>query len=187
VFVVDTDDEEQIEVRRGGRLERQKVKVISTFKRTEELRDSPPPPEGHTALRLDSYRMEPSIAKGLAFSATATIGLTARRGGVGWARFRLLSELAVDSVRGEGGVALAFFRTKQSPELWVHFDPPPRVGEARAVRVVYHGDLIGSTSVMLETMRGGTMGIPPDRWLYVKTPFSWFPRYGVLTYSHRSG
>ena len=178
MFVVDPEDEEQIQLLRGGRLERQKVQVISTFKRTEELRDSTPLPEGHDALKLDSYRIEASIAKGLAFSATATIGLTARRGGVGWARFRLLSELAVDSVREEGGGALAFFRTKQSPELWVHFDPPPRVGEARAVRVVYHGDLIGSTSVMLETMRGGTMGIPPDRWLYVKTPFSWFPRYG---------
>jgi hypothetical protein len=178
MLVVDPEDEEQIQLLRGGRLERQRVQVISTFKRTEELSDSTRLPESHDALKLDAYRIEASIAKGLAFSATATIGLTAQRSGVGWARFRLLSELAVDSVREEGGGALAFFRTKQSPELWVHFDPPPRVGESRAVRVVYHGDLIGSTSVMLEMLRGRLMGVPPDHWLYVKTPATWFPRYG---------
>lgn len=178
MLVVDPEDEEQIQLLRGGRLQGQKVQAISTFKRTEELRDSTPLPEAHDALKLDAYRIEASIAKGLAFSATATIGLTARRSGVGWARFALLSELAVDSVREEGGGTLTFFRTNKSPELWVHFDPPPRVGEVRAVRVVYHGDLIGFTSVMQRMLPGGLMGLAPDQWLYVKTPFAWFPRYG---------
>jgi hypothetical protein len=178
MLVVDPEDEEQIQLLRGGRLEGQKVQAISTFKRAEELSDSTPLPEGHDALKLDGYRIEASLAKGLGFSATATIGFTPRRSGAGSARFELLSELAVDPVRDEAGAVLTFFRTKQSPELWVHFDPPPRAGEARAVRVVYHGDLIGSTSVMQHMLRGGLMGLPPDQWLYVKTPFAWFPRYG---------
>jgi hypothetical protein len=177
ILVVDPDDEEQVQLLRGGRLEGQKVQAISTFKRAEELSDSAPLPEGHDALKLDAYRIEASIAKGLGFSATATIGLTARRSGVGWARFELFSELAVDSVREEGGRPLTFFRTKKSPELWVDFDPPLRPGEARAVRVVYHGDLIGSTSVMQHMFRGALFGLAPDQWLYVKTPVTWFPRY----------
>ncbi len=177
MFVVDPQDEEQIQLLRGGRLEGQKVQSISTFKRAEERSDSAPLPEGHDEFKLDGYRIEASIAKGFGFSAAAAIGLTARRSGVGWARFELFSELTVDSVREEGGRPLTFFRTKKSPELWVHFDPPPRMGEARTVRVVYHGDLIGSTSLMQHMFRGGLFGVAPDQWLYIKEPSTWFPRY----------
>jgi hypothetical protein len=186
MLVVDPEDEEQIQLLRGGRLEGQKVQAISTFKRGEELSDSTPLRESHDAFKLDGYRIEASIAKGLGFSATATISLTARRSGVAWARFELLSELAVDSVSEEGGRPLTFFRTKQSPELWVHFDSPPRGGEARAVRVVYHGDLIGYNSVIENIQRQwpakvrGLVRTAPDQWLYVKTPTTWFPRYGEL-------
>ena len=178
MFVVDPEDEEQIQLLRGGKLPGQKVQVISTFKRTEELHDSTPAAEFRDAFKLDAYRIEATIAKGLAFSATATIGLTARRGGAGWARFELLSALAVDSLSEAGGKALAFFRAKDSPELWVRFEPPPRAGEARAVRVVYHGDLIGFTSVMQRMLRHGLMGLVPDQWLYIKELATWFPRYG---------
>lgn len=185
MLVADPDDEEQIQLFRGGR-QGQKLQVVSTFKRTEELSDSTPVLEGRDAFKLDGYRIEASIAKGLGFSASATIGLTARRSGVGWMRFELLSELAVDSVREEGGRALTFFRTKESPELWVHLDPAPRAGEARAVRVVYHGDLVGYTSVIENMQRHWPtqvrVVIHPtfDQWLYVKTPTTWFPRYGEL-------
>jgi hypothetical protein len=185
MFVVDPEDEEQIQLLRGGRREGQKVQTISTFKRAEELSDSTPLPEGHDALKLDGYRIEASIPKGLGFSATATIGLTARRSGVGWARFELLSELAVDSVGEEGGRPLTFFRTKRRPELWVHFDPPLRAGETRALRVRYHGDLVGYSSVIENIQRHWPARVrsavlaAPDQWLYVKTPTTWFPRYGV--------
>jgi hypothetical protein len=186
MFVVDPQDEEQIQLLRGGRLERQKVQVISTFKRAEELRDSTPLPEGHAALKLDSYRIEASIAKGLGFSAAVTIGLTARGGGGAWARFELFSELTVDSVREEGGRPLTFFRTKQSPELWVHFDPPPHPGETRALRIHYHGDLVGYSSVIENIQRQWPARVrsavmtAPDQWLYVKTATTWFPRYGAF-------
>jgi hypothetical protein len=185
MLVVDPEDEEQIQLLRGGRLEGQKVQTISTFKRAEERSDTTPLRERHDAFKLDGYRIEASIAKGLGFSASATIGLTARRS-VGWARFTLLSDLAVDSVRADGEKPLTFFRTKQSPELWVRFDPPPRAGETRAVRIHYHGDLVEYTSVIENIQRRWPARVrtvvltAPDQWLYVKTPTTWFPRYGEL-------
>src|SRR5207247_3109444 len=86
--------------------------------------------------------------EGARILAVSTARLTARRAGGGWARFNLLSELDVDSVREEGGRAVSIFRTKKTSELWSRFDPAPRAGDTLAVRVAYHGDLIGYTSIV---------------------------------------
>jgi Peptidase family M1 domain len=184
MFVVDPADEEQIALLRGGR-EGRKVQVVSQFRRAEDLKDSTvAEPGSRDALRLEAYRIDATIAKGLGFSATTTIRLTARRDGVYWARFALLPDLDVDSVREEGGGRMSFFRAGKSPELWVRFDQPPRAGETRAARVAYHGDLIGFNSIVDQSQRwfpGWARRKLPngiDRWLFVKTSYSWFPRYG---------
>jgi hypothetical protein len=182
--VVDPDEEEQVALLRRGKLEGQKTQVVSQFKQTDKLNDTTTA-EGRDALKLDGYRIEATVAKGLGFSANATVRFTARRDGVHWIRLELFSELTVDSVAQDGGGALTFSRTKQSPELWVRFDPAPRAGETQAVRVVYHGDLLGYTSVAERIMRGAPLSVRAklpsavDRWLYVKTPDTWFPRDGM--------
>jgi hypothetical protein len=183
MLVVDPEQREAIELLRSGR-EGEKVQVVSEFGSVQELADRVAPPD-RAPFALDGYQIEATIASGLGFSAAATVRLTARRAGTRWARLRLLSELRVDSLRDEGSAATTFFRTNKSPELWVRFDPPPRVGETRAVRVVYHGDLIGYTSVLDQMTRWWPVSVraklgPPrqDHWLYVKSSYSWFPRYG---------
>ena len=184
MFVVDPAEQEQIALLRGGR-EGQKIQVVSQFRRGEDLKDgTTAEPGSGDAFKLEAYRIEATIAKGLGFSATTTVRLTARHDGVSWARFDLFPALQVDSVREEGGGTMSFFRAGKSAELWARFDQPARAGETRAVRVAYHGDLIGFTSIVDETQRwfpswaraklsGGI-----DRWLFVKTSYSWFPRYG---------
>jgi len=187
MFVVDPADDEQVAVLRRGR-EGEKIQVVSEFRRAEDLNDTTTvEPARRAALKLNAYRIEATIAGGLGFSATATTRLTAQRVGVHWARLDLLAELDVDSVREEGGRAVSFFRPSKTSELWVRFDPAPRVGDTLAVRVAYHGDLIGYTSITQGISRQwpgwvkGQLPSAPDRWLYVKTSYSWFPRYGQQT------
>src|SRR2546430_16889021 len=114
MFVVDPGQDEQIELLRGGR-EGQKFQVVSQFKGADDLKDTTAAlPGRRDAVTLEAYRIEATIAKGLGFSATATVRLTARRDGVHWARFDLLPELEVDSVREEAGGAVRFFRPSKS-------------------------------------------------------------------------
>ncbi len=183
MFVVDPADDEQVAVLRRGR-EGEKIQVVSEFRRAENLNDTTTvEPARRAPLKLNAYRIEATIAGGLGFSATATTRLTAQRVGVHWARLDLLAELDVDSVREEGGRAVSFFRPSKTSELWVRFDPAPHVGDTLAVRVAYHGDLIGYTSITQGISRQwpgwvkGQLPSAPDRWLYVKTSYSWFPRY----------
>ena len=184
MFMMDPDDDEQVSLLRAGR-EGQKVQVVAEFRRAEDLHDTTTAdPERGQALKLVAYRIEATIAKGLGFSAVSTARLTARRAGGGWARFNLLSELDVDSVREEGGRAVSIFRTKKTSELWIRFDPAPRAGDTLAVRVAYHGDLIGYTSIVEGITRRwpGWLRVQsataPDQWLFVKSSYNWFPRYG---------
>src|SRR5437667_5902842 len=164
-----------------------KVQVVSEFRRAEDLHDSTPTePDAHDELRLDGYRIDASITKGLGFSAAATIRLTPRRPGLRWARFKRLAALQVGTVRDDTGGAgpLTFYRTKKSSALWVRLEPPSRTGETRSLRVVYHGDLIGFTSVMQDIAQwwpGRVRARLPrvlDRWYYVKSSYDWLPRYG---------
>src|SRR3989441_2118339 len=127
MFVLDPADDEQVAVLRRGR-EGEKIQVVSEFRRAEDLNDTTiVEPARRAALKLNAYRIEATIAGGLGFSATATTRLTAQRAGVHWARLDLLAELDVDSVREEGGRAVSFFRPSKTSELWVRFDPAPRV------------------------------------------------------------
>jgi hypothetical protein len=184
MFLVDPDEPEAIALLRGGGPNGPKVQVVSQFPRAERLGDTITVLNGALdPLKLESYRIEATVAKGLGFSATATVRVTAREDGVRWAPFRLYSDLRVDSLSDGAGVLDTFFRARRSSELWVRFDPPLRTGETRSVRVVYHGDVIGSGSLMDQFLPTGAIRfqLPPamDQWLFVKTSDSWFPRYGA--------
>jgi Peptidase family M1 domain len=183
-LITDPAAAEAIELLRDGR-EGEKVQLVSEFRSARDLADSTATPApDRAAFELGAYQIDATIAKGLDFSATATVRLTARRDDMRWARLVLLSDLRVDSLRDDSSATTTFFRGSKNPELWVRFDPPLRRGETRAVRVVYHGDLIGYTSVTDKMSRWFPImeraKLPPahDKWLYVKSSYAWFPRYG---------
>ncbi len=185
MFQVDPEQPEQIELLRGGKLDGQKVQIVSQFPRVEDLQDSvvvgverPDP------LKLERYQVETTLGKELDFSAKASIRVTARRDGVRWAQFLLYEELKVDSVLDETGSADSFFRAKHSPELWVRFATPLAAGDTRSLRVVYHGSLIryGSLIEGMERHLPDSIRrrLPPalDQWFFLKSADLWFPRYG---------
>jgi Peptidase family M1 domain len=189
MFQVDPEQPEQIELLRGGKLDGQKVQIVSQFPRVEDLQDSvlvgverPDP------LKLERYQIEATLGKDLDFSAQASIRVTARRAGVRWAPFLLYEELRVDSVLDETGPVDSFFRAKHSPELWVRFATPLAAGDTRSLRVVYHGGLIRYGSLIEGMERGLPDSIrrrlPPalDQWFFLKSAALWFPRYGIPTY-----
>jgi hypothetical protein len=185
MFKVDPTQPEAVFLIRGGGggPNAPKIQVVSQFRRAERLADSVPVMNGALdPFKLESYLIEATIAKGLGFSATSTARVTARQDGIRWAPLRLYSELHVDSVGDGAGTSDSFFRAKRSPELWVRFDPPIRAGETRAIRVVYHGDLIGFGSLMdqFRFTAADRVQLPPalDQWLFVKSSQDWFPRYG---------
>jgi hypothetical protein len=192
---VDPGLDEQVELLRGGRQGR-KVRIVSQFRQAADRTGdaaSPdtiaPSPAARSAtadpLALDGVRVEATITKGLGFSAVATIDLSARAERGPWARFELFHDLQVDSVRDAAGTD-AFVRPKTSDELWIRFDRPLHAGEKRSMRIAYHGDVIGSTSVVEGWLR---RGLPPrmadsirasasrDSWTYIKDSQTWFPRY----------
>src|SRR5256884_932707 len=80
IFQVDPEQPEQIELLRGGKLDGQKVQIVSQFPRVEDLQDSvlvgverPDP------LKLERYQVDTTLGKDLEISAKASIRVTARR------------------------------------------------------------------------------------------------------------
>lgn len=181
IFVVDPYQEEQVILLRpkGDGLQ-----IVAQFKRSDTPADTTPDP-----LKVDGYTLDTKIGENVEFAAAARMHVTARADGVRWARFLLYPELQIDSLRDEAGKADTFFRAKDGGELWLRFDTPLHAGETRAIRVVYHGDVLGYRSLMDEIRslisseyQGRdrlTLNLPPDvdKWFYVKNPQTWFPRY----------
>ena len=197
MFEIDPQEGEPVLLLRGGRLEGQKAQTVCQFPEAAVLADSVPVSDGdRNPLKIDAYRIEATIEKGLGFAAAATMRVTARRGGVRWARFNLFKELEVDSVVDETGAVDTFFRASKSPELWVRFSTALRASETRSLRVVYHGDLItfgslGRPTVQrrILTPRGPPRGTPvvgdplaTSQWYFMRDPNTWFPRLGLPTY-----
>ncbi|HKC46342.1 MAG TPA: M1 family aminopeptidase, partial [Gemmatimonadales bacterium] len=177
MFVVDPYEEEPIMLLREHG---QGVQIVSQFSGADSTRDTTSDP-----LKLEGYTLETKIGENVEFSSTARVRVTARRDGARWARFLLYPELQVDSLRDEAGTPDSFFRAKGSEELWLRFDAPLHAGETRAIRIAYHGAVLGYQSLMddlrAEAGRNGvsSLRLPPelDKWFYVKSPQTWFPRY----------
>jgi hypothetical protein len=94
--------------------------------------------------------------------------------------FTLESDLRVDSVGEDGGAADPFYRPPHGPDLWIRLNDVTRPGGARALRVGYHGDLIGTYSLIQAYRAHGALqkynGMP-DHWFYLKSCEDWYPRY----------
>jgi peptidase M1-like protein len=183
MFVVDPEDEEPIQLLRGGRERGEKYQLVSEFPREEERADTTTAAaDQHEPLQLAGYRIEATVAKNLEFSATVTVRLLARRPGIWWVPLRLYSEMIVDSIRAPSE---SLYRAKDSPELWVRLPAPLAVGtDTGVITLSYHGDVIGFGSVMRQILQQFPDSHDPrlpsalDHWLYVKTSTYWFPRYG---------
>lgn len=181
---IDPTQAEEVYLLRRGRLPGQRVETVCQFQRAEDLRanvavqaEQPEP------LEVGAYQIDATIDGTYKFSATATVRVTGRRDRHRWIPFLLYSELEVDSIADESGAPLAFFRADGTSPLWVRLEQPIGAGDVRAVRIAYHGSLIGFGS----TLEGflppywdpARRDMPPvfDRWAFIKSTSTWYPRY----------
>ncbi len=177
-FQVDPYQIEEIFLLRRGKLREQRVETVCQFQRAEDLRAGVAAADEHPEpLQVQAYRIDATIEGDLDFSAVSTMRLSARRDSIRWVRFVLYDELEVDSVvrPGAAGGEATFFRDDHGSDLWVRFDPALRRGAADSVRIAYHGDLIEHGSLMQGPRTFGAA----DRWAFIKSTWSWFPRYST--------
>ncbi len=194
---------EEVLLLRRGRLPGQRVETVCQFQRAEDLRakldvktEQPEP------LLVDAYGIDATIDGNYKFSATATVRVTGRRERHRWIWFQLYSELEVDSVLDEAGAHLAFFRADRTCQmatgggcpdnrlrdpdspLWVRLEQEMGPGDVRAVRIGYHGILIGFGSALDaflppwgDAARFREMDPMLDNWAFIKSTSAWYPRY----------
>lgn len=173
---LDPEDPEPVAVLRGGKLQGQKSQIVSQFGTAEELADTTGGDSVRDFLKLEGYRIESSFNGGLDLRGQTTLRLTARQAAMRWVQLDLYSELTADSVADDSAPADAFDVEKSSEALWVRFGAAVQPGETRALRVSYHGHIVGRGSMIRAALPAGVTGLL-DNWTYIKTPYSWFPRY----------
>ena len=181
---IDPTEAEEVLLLRRGRLLGQRVETVSQFQRAEDLRNHvAEKTEQPEPLVVDAYGIDATIDGNYKFSAKATVRLTARRDRHRWIPFLLYSELDVDSVADENGTPLPFFRADHTAPLWVRLEQPMGPGDVRAVRVAYHGNLIGFGSTLEQFLPPwwdpSRRDMPPafDNWAFIKSTSTWYPRY----------
>ncbi|MGH7530533.1 MAG: M1 family aminopeptidase [Gemmatimonadales bacterium] len=181
---IDPYDIEEIQLLRRGRLQDQRTETVCQFERAADLaRGDAAPDTRPEPLSVDEYTIEATIDGNYKFSATAALRITGRRDRHRWVPLLLFNELEIDAVTDSAGAPLPFYRGEHSPELWVQLDAPAAPGDARRVRVAYHGDLIGFGSALDAFLPPwwdeSRRRMPPvlDSWAFIKSTDTWYPRY----------
>ena len=184
MITIDPHETEEVSLLRRGRQVGQRVETVCQFQRAEDLDGRVPvAAERPEPLEVNAYAIETTIDPNYKFSARATVRVTGRQDGIAWMRLLLYHELRVDSIADETGAPLTFFRAPRATELWVRLAKPVGKGETRAIRIAYHGDLIGFGSAMDDFLPpwwdARRQQMPPvlDSWAFIKATSTWYPRY----------
>jgi hypothetical protein len=119
--------------------------------------------ERRPEARVQKYTMAvrlPQTGTGeVAFSAAATLDVTADTLVGPWVSFYLFPKVGIDSARWDNGDPAVSFKGKDSPILWIRLNQPLAPGAVKSIRIYYHGDLID---------RFGD-------WFFIKSSISWYP------------
>lgn len=171
---------EEVLLYRRGKMVGQRTETVCQFERAQDLmsgvsiaNEQPEP------LAVAGYTIDATITSSYKFSARTTIKLVGRFEPQLWIPFYLYDELDVDSVLTESGTPLTYFRKDHFGGLWIRLAEPIAAGTTQAIRVVYHGSLIGFGSA-LPAMYDESMGnyrTALDAWAFIKDTETWYPRY----------
>ena len=178
-FFVNPYEDEAVSIRRRDKKARGNVtEIVCQFHRSA-YRDQGAEARGaHDLIAIDHYAIESSITDNLDYSAAATMRIRALQPEVRWVRLRLYSELEVDSVLSEDGRPVVFERGEESAGLWLQLEPAPSVNEVRTITVFYAGKLLRRESILPPSFRRAGLPKSLDRWIFLLSPNSWYPRYG---------
>lgn len=120
--------------------------VITQFPLQGRRRDGRVQGERLRQAAVEHYALDVSLPPTgigeIGFAATATMQIVADTVVGPWVAFELFEKLKVDSASWADGEKATVVRGKESPLLWVRLDRPIGPGDARTLKVHYHGDLI---------------------------------------------
>jgi hypothetical protein len=176
----DPSQVEEVLLYRRGKMLGQRLETVCQFERAEDLMSGVSIANEHPdPLTVTGYDIDATIEGNYKFSARTTIKLAGRAEPQQWARFHLYDELEVDSVVTEAGVPLTFARKNHYGGLWIRLAEPIAAGKTQAIRVVYHGSLIGFGSALPEMWDDsrGDFRTVLDAWAFIKNTSTWYPRY----------
>jgi hypothetical protein len=176
----DPTQAEEVLLYRRGKMLGQRTETVCQFERAEDLMSGVSIANEHPdPLAVTGYDIDATIEGNYKFSARATLKLVGRSEPQQWLRLDLYDELEVDSVLSDAGAPLMFSRKNHYGGLWVRLAEPLAAGKAQAIRVVYHGSLIGFGSAlpqMWDETRGNFRTVL-DAWAFIKDTETWYPRY----------
>jgi len=176
----DPTEAEEVLLYRRGKMVGQRTETVCQFERAEDLmRGVSIATEQPEPVAVTSYDIDATIEGNYRFSARTTIKLVGRAEPQQWVPFYLYDELEVDSVVSDAGASLTFYRKNHYGSLWIRLAEPIATGQTQAVRVVYHGSLIGFGSAlppMWDESRGDLRTVL-DAWAFIKDTETWYPRY----------
>jgi hypothetical protein len=171
---------EEVALYRRGKMVGQRTETVCQFQRQADLLNgvslTSKQPE---PVVVHSYDIAARIDGNYKFSASTTVKVSARAERQQWVRFRLFSELDVDSVLSESGTPLTYFRRDAWSPLWIRFPEPLTPGKSETFRVVYHGSLIGFGSALPQVFDAQRADFKTvlDGWAFIKDTETWYPRY----------
>lgn len=171
IFTVNPYEFEEVSLSRRAKKTRGHVReVVTQFHQQADYKGGmSQPQEALDLVRVSHYDIESTFASNLDFSATATLTVQRVATDHAWIPFRLYYELEVDSIRWGDGTPAAFYRPKESIDLWIDFASAP--SDSTQLTFFYGGDLCDQYQ---------------DLWVEVKSTTTWYPvyEYGRLA-THR--
>ncbi|HKV72394.1 MAG TPA: M1 family aminopeptidase [Gemmatimonadales bacterium] len=182
-FLYDVRAAEGIEVMRDGR-EGAGEWTVAEFPVASALSDSEPELASDPDVRVGPYTIKAVVDPEHDFKSATVFRFTTPRVRTRWVEFWLASELQVDSLNAADGHPVSFYRPPRSGALWIRLPDGRQPGDTIALRLVDHGDLIASFSIIdevrheyppLAELAPGTL----DQWLMVKDCSAWYPRYDL--------
>lgn len=109
---------------------------------------------------VDEYRIECFFNQFLKYSGSTSLDLQALRDNQTYLALILYKKLNVDSVRGENGAPVEFFKAKNHKYVWIKAVQELDSGQSMSLTIYYHGELVSR-----------------DRhWIKVEHPYNWYAR-----------
>lgn len=115
--------------------------------------------ENKAPIDILSNRIECDVKKDLDIKASAHIRFKSRVENQTYIKFFLFSKLKVDSVSGENGEKLQFFKGKENPRFWIALPAPMPAGETSQITIQYGGKLLKEE----------------NEWIFIQGPQTWYP------------
>jgi len=153
---------------------------VASFPITRALSDSEPDMVSDPDVRLGRYTIDAAVDPMHDFSSATVLRFTTPRIRTRWVEFELAEMLHADSLT-EQGRPVPFFQAPHNGNLWIRLLDGRQPGDTITVRLVDHGKLIDTYSLLdvwRRDMPRIAPEISPDKWFQVRDCAEWYPRYG---------